>query len=167
MKRKHLLRGVAVSAAVLVAAAAYVVASGPGGVAGLMGEIPPEARADQVLAGLKAESPLVAALEENRPDVYGALRDTLVTDAEANKAVQRMARAGRQFVARWLEGAIANAPDDIALEMLSVTTAALKELAGSDPEACATFAELKSKFPDAPQTVRDKAAQESSAAGCA
>ena len=33
-------------------------------------------------------------------------------------------------------------------------------------EACATFAELKSKFPDAPQTVRDKAAQEASAAGC-
>ncbi|MCA9771877.1 MAG: tol-pal system protein YbgF [Myxococcales bacterium] len=38
---------------------------------------------------------------------------------------------------------------------------------GKKAEACATFAELKSKFPDAPQTVRDKAAQESSAAGCA
>lgn len=33
-------------------------------------------------------------------------------------------------------------------------------------EACATFNELKSKFPEAPQTVRDKAAQESAAAGC-
>lgn len=33
-------------------------------------------------------------------------------------------------------------------------------------EACATFAELRSKFPDAPQTVRDRAAQESAAAGC-
>jgi len=38
---------------------------------------------------------------------------------------------------------------------------------GKKAEACATFAELKSKFPDAPQTVRDKAAQESSGAGCA
>ncbi|MDA0221653.1 MAG: tol-pal system protein YbgF [Proteobacteria bacterium] len=37
---------------------------------------------------------------------------------------------------------------------------------GKKAEACATFAELKSKFPDAPQTVRDKAAQESSGAGC-
>jgi len=33
-------------------------------------------------------------------------------------------------------------------------------------EACATFNELKSKFPDAAQTVRDKAAQEAAAAGC-
>lgn len=33
-------------------------------------------------------------------------------------------------------------------------------------EACATFTELGSKFPDAPQTVRDKAAQEAAAAGC-
>lgn len=38
---------------------------------------------------------------------------------------------------------------------------------GKKAEACATFAELKTKFPDAPQTVRDKAAQESSGAGCA
>lgn len=43
----------------------------------------------------------------------------------------------------------------------------LARLDNKKAEACATFAELKSKFPDAPQTVRDKAAQESSAAGCA
>jgi tol-pal system protein YbgF len=43
----------------------------------------------------------------------------------------------------------------------------LARLDNKKAEACATFGELKSKFPDAPQTVRDKAAQESSAAGCA
>ena len=43
----------------------------------------------------------------------------------------------------------------------------LARLDNKKAEACATFGELKAKFPDAPQTVRDKAAQESSAAGCA
>ena len=33
-------------------------------------------------------------------------------------------------------------------------------------EACATFAELRNKFPDAAQPLRDKAAQEAAAAGC-
>jgi hypothetical protein len=139
--RTKLLKGVAISAAVLLAAAAYVVIDGPGGIAGLTGEVGSEARADQVLAGIKAESPFVAVLEAERPDIYGALRDALVAEAEAGNAVQRMARAGRRFVAGWLQRAIADAPDDIALDMLSVTTAALRELARSDPEACAAFAE--------------------------
>ena len=37
---------------------------------------------------------------------------------------------------------------------------------GKNAEACATFNELNAKFPDAPQTVRDRAAQEAAAAGC-
>ncbi len=52
------------------------------------------------------------------------------------------------------------APDNLL--KLGVTLSRL----GKTAEACATFAELDRKFPNAPQNMRDKAAQESAAAGC-
>lgn len=52
------------------------------------------------------------------------------------------------------------APDNLL--KLGVTLSRL----GKTAEACATFSELGRKFPAAPQTMRDKAAQEASAAGC-
>lgn len=52
------------------------------------------------------------------------------------------------------------APDNLL--KLGVTLSRL----GKTAEACATFAELSRKFPNAPQNMRDKAAQESAAAGC-
>ncbi len=52
------------------------------------------------------------------------------------------------------------APDNLL--KLGVTLSRL----GKTAEACATFAELGRKFPDAPQNMRDKAAQEAAGAGC-
>ncbi|MEM7121613.1 MAG: tol-pal system protein YbgF [Pseudomonadota bacterium] len=52
------------------------------------------------------------------------------------------------------------APDNLL--KLGVTLSRL----GKTAEACATFAELSRKFPDAPQNMRDKAAQEAAGAGC-
>jgi tol-pal system protein YbgF len=52
------------------------------------------------------------------------------------------------------------APDNLL--KLGITLSRL----GKTAEACATFAELSRKFPDAAQNLRDKATQEAAAAGC-
>ena len=52
------------------------------------------------------------------------------------------------------------APDNLL--KLGITLSRLDKTA----EACATFAELSRKFPDAAQNLRDKATQEAAAAGC-
>jgi tol-pal system protein YbgF len=52
------------------------------------------------------------------------------------------------------------APDNLL--KLGITLSRL----GKTAEACATFAELSRKFPDAAQNLRDKATEEAAAAGC-
>ncbi|MEZ5669884.1 MAG: hypothetical protein R3F55_21095 [Alphaproteobacteria bacterium] len=116
-----------------------VIALGPGGFGGLFGGVSPAERADQVLAGIKAEAPYVATLERSRPDVYAALRDGLIRDAEADTPVMLMANNGRRVLAAWLQQAIATAPDAVALELLAMTTDQLRELQQSNPQLCAAM----------------------------
>ena len=130
---------IAVVAVLAVGAAVLAVMLGPGGVGGLFGQVTPAERADQVLAGIKAESPYVAVLEQNRPDVYDALRESLMQDAEAELPVMQMANHGRQVLTAWLQEAIATAPDAVALEMLAMTTEQLRELRSSNPALCAAM----------------------------
>ena len=132
-----LLIGIAMTLAVI--AIVLIVVLGPGGLDGLLGKTSPYDRADQVLAGIKAESPYVAILETDQPDVYAALRDSLVRDAEADVPVMQMANNGRQVLTAWVQDAIGTAADPIALELLAMTTDQLRELLSSNPGLCAAM----------------------------
>lgn len=125
---------------VIVLAGGIVVLQSPAGFGGLFGPIPPEQRADQVLAGIKAETPYLALLEQRRPEVYDELRATLAQDAADGASVMEMANNGRRVLASWFIGAIATAPDSVALEMLAVTTDQFRTLGQTNPRMCADMA---------------------------
>ncbi len=126
--------------AFVLAVGAVVVVQAPGGLSGLLGSVAPEDRADQVLAGIKAENTYLALMEERRPDVYAELRQVLTAAAANGDPVMRMANDGRRVLAEWLVEAIATAPDPVALEMLAVTRGQFAELLETNPQMCAAMA---------------------------
>lgn len=139
MRRFNLRTGIAVAALFLVGLALLVLSQGPGGITGLFSSSSPEERADQVLAGIKAENPYLALMEERQPEVYADLRATLIEGAANGDPVLAIANEGRQVIIAWLSDSISKAPDAIALEMLSVTADQFRELQQTNPQMCAAM----------------------------